>query len=329
MDLFGVFLAFIAITALDVEAGRALMSDISGYPSFQDTPDEISIGILGSQLTKELADNNFGKEALKVVVDKVFYKADLDADNLLDRRELALWLHQNELENKAAEIKADFWDWDENQDSQMTFQEFGLYGGLDDISAMDFKKEFLLEDNKLNYPLLEHDHPVLEENGSPSLAGIISRLYKIFKVVDVNEDGSLSWEEFVVFSYPEDFEEVHQLASGERFRKLDEDHDNRYNINEFRKYYNKHVTINELLPLEYRTADRMFNACDQNRDGFLSYEESDECFKGHIAIDHRESVWLIEDGDKDGDEKLSREEIVEEFDTITEDDDYFHDRDEL
>ena len=40
-------------------------------------------------------------------------------------------------------------------------------------------------------------------------------------------------------------------------------------------------------------------------------------------------MWLIEDGDKDGDEKLSREEIVEEFDTITEDDDYFHDRDEL
>ena len=40
---------------------------------------------------------------------QVFYKADLDADNLLDRKELALWLHQNELENKAAEIKADFW----------------------------------------------------------------------------------------------------------------------------------------------------------------------------------------------------------------------------
>ena len=59
----------------------------------------------------------------------------------------------------------------------------------------------------------------------------------------------------MVFSYPEDFEEVHQLATGERFRKLDEDHDNRYNINEFRKYYNKHVHISELLPLEYRTAD--------------------------------------------------------------------------
>ena len=34
---------------------------------------------------------------------------------------------------------------------------------------------------------------------------------------------------------------------------------------------------------------RMFEACDKNKDAFLSYEESDNCFKGHIAIDHRES----------------------------------------
>ena len=40
--------------------------------------------------------------------------------------------------------------------------------------------------------------------------------------------------------------------------------------------------------------------------------------------------WLMEDGDKDGDEKLSKEELVEEFDLLTEDDDYWHEhRDEL
>ena len=38
----------------------------------------------------------------------------------------------------------------------------------------------------------------------------------------------------------------------------------------------------------------------------------------------------MEDGDKDGDEKLSKQELVEEFDILTEDDDYWHDmKDEL
>lgn len=155
-------------------------------------------------------------------------------------------------------------------------------------------------------------------------------MYKMFKAVDTDKNGALNWEEYIAFSYPEDFEEIHLLASGQKYRKFDEDHDSRYCINEFRAYYNRHVTIPELLPYEYRTPDRMFNACDKDKDGFLSYEESDKCFEGHIAIDHRESEWLIDDGDKDGDEKLSKEEIINEFDTLTEDDDYWHDRkDEL
>ena len=68
----------------------------------------------------------------------------------------------------------------------------------------------------------------------------------------------LSWEEFIVFSYPEDFEEMHMLSTGQRYRKFDVDDDERYDINEFRKYYNRHMTIPELLPLEYRTPDVSF-----------------------------------------------------------------------
>lgn len=38
----------------------------------------------------------------------MFVEADQDADALLDKRELALWLHKNEMINKAAEIKGEF-----------------------------------------------------------------------------------------------------------------------------------------------------------------------------------------------------------------------------
>jgi len=329
MNSLVVFNALFLLASFDVHAVPALIPD-GGYPSFESTPDEISIGILGSELTKELAGHKFDKKALGDVIDKVIYKADLDGDSLLDRKELALWLHKNEQINKAAEVKGDFWDHDENEDSQITFQEFGLNGGLDHITRTEFKNRFILDDNKLNYALLEEDHPVLDEHGGPSLEGIISRLYRVFKAVDGNKDEALNWEEFIAFSYPEDIEEISMLASGQKYRKFDEDHDERYCINEFRKYYNKHITIPELLPLEYRTPDRMFDACDKNKDGFLSFEESDDCFKGHIAIDHREPEWLIEDGDKNGDDKLSKEEIVDEFNTLTEDDDYWGDhRDEL
>lgn len=42
--------------------------------SFENTPDEISIGILGSELTKELADNKFDKKALGGIIDKVSHQ---------------------------------------------------------------------------------------------------------------------------------------------------------------------------------------------------------------------------------------------------------------
>ena len=38
----------------------------------------------------------------------MFVEVDQDADSLLDKRELALWLHKNDMINKAAEIKEDF-----------------------------------------------------------------------------------------------------------------------------------------------------------------------------------------------------------------------------
>lgn len=40
---------------------------------------------------------------------QVIYKADMDGDGLLDKKELALWLHKNERVNKAAEVKGEFW----------------------------------------------------------------------------------------------------------------------------------------------------------------------------------------------------------------------------
>ena len=55
------------------------------------------------------------------------------------------------------------------------------------MTMTEFKQKFLLEDNKLNEELLAQKHPVLDEDGSPSYAGIISRLYNIFKIVDVNK----------------------------------------------------------------------------------------------------------------------------------------------
>ena len=39
----------------------------------------------------------------------MIYRADLNGDTLLDKKELALWLHKNEQANKAAEIKGEFW----------------------------------------------------------------------------------------------------------------------------------------------------------------------------------------------------------------------------
>lgn len=104
--------SFLFLTVVDVDAGaagRAVMADTS-YPSFENTPDEISIGILGSELTKELADHKFDKKALGGIIDKVIYKADMDGDGLLDKKELALWLHKNERVNKAAEVKGEFWE---------------------------------------------------------------------------------------------------------------------------------------------------------------------------------------------------------------------------
>ena len=45
------------------------------------------------------------------------------------------------------------------------------------------------------------------------------------------------------------------LAKGKKHRKADLNQDEKYCINEFRKFYTSHVTIPELLPTEFRTPD--------------------------------------------------------------------------
>ena len=59
-------------------------------------------------MTRQNQDNIALEELLSTFA-QVLYKADLDGDSLLDKKELALWLHKNELINKATEIKGDFW----------------------------------------------------------------------------------------------------------------------------------------------------------------------------------------------------------------------------
>lgn len=78
-------------------------------------------------------------------------------------------------------------DQDGDEDGLITFQEFGLNGGLDHVTRTDFKNKFLLGDNKLNYALLDEEHPVLDIHGAPSAEGMISRMYKMFKAVDTDK----------------------------------------------------------------------------------------------------------------------------------------------
>ena len=66
------------------------------------------------------------------------------------------------------------------------------------------------------------------------------------------QDGSLDWNEFIVFSRPEEFEETYTQATGSKYKKFDEDKDKRYSLEEFQKFYSHNVLIPDLLPEEYR-----------------------------------------------------------------------------
>uniref|UniRef100_A0A1L8DJD2 Reticulocalbin-3 n=2 Tax=Nyssomyia neivai TaxID=330878 RepID=A0A1L8DJD2_9DIPT len=236
------------------------------------------------KLTPEMS-----KKRLGMLVQKM----DTNSDGFVDRHELKAWILRSFKQLSQEEADERFLDVDENNDRLVSWEEYvkDTYGMRTDH-----------EDNKI------HDS---EENYSEEETEMIEDDKVMFRTADKNADGLLSQEEFVVFLSPEEHPEMMPLILEQTLRQKDKNGDGNIDFQEFvgdsAKHYDKEWLITE--------KEKFDNEFDKDGNGFLTGNEilawvvpSNE----DVADD--EVQHLFASSDDDHDDRLSHEEIIENYD---------------
>lgn len=199
--------------------------------------------ILGSVKDAEEFDNLSPEESKKRLAILV-KKMDLNSDQFIDRHELKVWILRS-FKMLAEEEAADrFEDIDEDNNEKVTWTEY-----LKDTYGMDSDEEDIL-DTENEDKLIADDK--LMFNGS-----------------DLNQDGWLSSEEFVLFISPEEHPQMLPIILEQTLRDRDLNNDGRIDFQEFIGESGMDKD-KEWIIVEKEKFDSEF---DKDRDGVLNGNE--------------------------------------------------------
>jgi len=288
------------------------------YPSLAETPHTSFITHLGPDLTNQIVEAEFSDTAISQVVKEMFRLVDTNNDHKLDKGELKVWLEKNNKINQAVEIKEEFLHCDENGDSKVTFKEHHTRG-TDPRTVEIFTKNFMDEQGGLNMTAINQAIPAEGHK-----LRIIHDSHTLFTLCDQDEDGGLSWYEYVMFSRPSDFALTHTQVTGKHSGTFDEDGDMRYNRDEFEAYFSHQVPLPNLLPEDLRDSKTLFVQCDKEGDGLLSYQEAHQCVPhSSVFVNHENTEWMMMEADENDDGVLTEDEVVRAFEGLAHGDDYW------
>ncbi|VDI68875.1 calumenin-like isoform X2 [Mytilus galloprovincialis] len=161
----------------------------------------------------------------------------------------------------------------------------------------------------------EDDH---NDENSPNFSykDMINRDERRWKAADKNKDGKLDKTEFSDFLHPEEAEHMRDIVVQETMEDIDKDKDGYISLEEY---------IGDMWPNkdgeepEWVKSEReQFNTYrDKNSDGKMDHEEvKDWIIPPDYDHTDAESKHLIYESDTNKDGKLSKEEIIEHYDTF-------------
>ncbi|XP_056609886.1 reticulocalbin-3 isoform X1 [Triplophysa dalaica] len=224
------------------------------------------------------------KERLGKIVDRI----DTDKDGFISHVELHNWIKHRQRRYIEENVDKHWKDYDQNKDGKIGWNEYknttyGFYIG----------EEFDDVDDKVSY------------------RSMLTRDERRFKNADQDGDGIATREEFTAFLHPEEFEYMKDIVIQETIEDIDKNGDKKIDLQEYiGDMFNAEDGENE--PDWVTTEKKHFTESrDINKDGFLDASEVAQwILPGEVDHADNEAKHLIHETDKDNDDKITKKEIL-------------------
>ncbi|XP_060945678.1 reticulocalbin-3 isoform X2 [Limanda limanda] len=224
------------------------------------------------------------KDRLAKIVDRI----DIDKNGYVNHAELHYWIKHRQRRYIEENVNKNWNDYDQNQDGKIAWEEYKntTYGYYLDEEFDD------VEDKATYKSMLRRDE-------------------RRFKTADRDSDGIATREEFTAFLHPEEFDYMKELVVQETVEDIDKNGDGKINLNEY--IGDMYTPENGESEPEWIQTERKHFAefRDANKDGYLNGDEVAEWILPR-EVDHadNEAKHLIHDTDTDKDEKITKKEIL-------------------
>ncbi|XP_022106337.1 calumenin-B-like isoform X1 [Acanthaster planci] len=271
----------------------AKLSDEEHFEGKQHNVDYDHDAFLGEEEAKTF--QNLSPEESRKRLGMIVDKIDEDKDGFVTEEELRKWI-EHQQEQYFFEDAGTLWkSHNPDSDDQMTWEEY----------------------NSTTYSSLAEEELVkLPENERMDFAKMIRRDKARWASADENKDGILSREEFTAFLHPENFDRMRGIVVQETLEDVDKDGDGKISLEEYIGDMYRENNDGAEEPEWVKTEREQFAQFrDKNHDGFMDLEEVGEWILP-TEYDHieAEAKHLIFEADKDKDKKLTKKEIIDNYD---------------
>lgn len=235
------------------------------------------------------------KSRLSKIVDRI----DVNHDGNVTESELKNWIYQSQRKYIFEDVNRQ-WQTHTDNDSSMKA-----------IPWANFRNK--------TYGFIEEIGIKRQADDLKTYADMLKRDERRWLQADIDGDGALNKDEFVLFLHPEENSRMHAVVVEETLEDIDKDGDGRISESEYiSDMYAPEDDHSQYVP-EWVTREReQFHSYrDKNKDGYLDRSEIKEWIVP-TDYDHAESEakHLIYEADKNKDGILTKDEILENYDVF-------------
>ncbi|ELU08024.1 hypothetical protein CAPTEDRAFT_149313 [Capitella teleta] len=219
----------------------------------------------------------------------IYDKMDKDADGKVTEEELRNWIRH--VQNRY------IWSDTERQWNDHDPQD-------DKLSWQDYKKR--------TYGFMDE-----KEEESYNYVDMVRRDERRWNRADGDRDGHLTKEEFADFLHPEEAERMRDIVIDETLEDIDKDKDGKISLDEYIGDMWPNYDKGDEPDWVKNERDQFATFRDKNKDGVMDREEvQDWILPADYDHSEAEAKHLIFESDADRDGVLTREEVLEKYDTF-------------
>ncbi|XP_075461145.1 reticulocalbin-2 isoform X2 [Ascaphus truei] len=228
---------------------------------------------------------------LKSIINKI----DTNSDGYLTEEELSSWIQQSFKHYTLEETKQQFVEYDKDGNGIVSWDEYNIH----------------MYDRVIEYD----ENTILEDEEEESFRLIHLKDKKRFDHADRDGVLGLNLTEFTDFEHPEEADYMSDYVIEGALEEHDKDGDGFVSLEEYLGDYTKDPGANEDPEWLVVEKDRFSNDYDKDGDGKLGPQELlSWIVPNNQGIAQEEAIHLIEEIDQNGDNRLSKAEILENQD---------------